>query len=336
MEHEQEQLSEFLELTITSEHKEQYKRLDHLLCDFLESKSRNFIKGLHTKGFIEGQDQQGALVKLNLGKIPNLGTTLNIKLPPPIPSEAKAENIPLDILFEDEHLIIINKKAGMVTHPAPGNYTGTLVNAILYHCDDLKGIGDTIRPGIVHRLDKGTSGVMVVAKSMPAMEGLIPQFSDHSIHRKYEALTIGVPALLSGTIETMFDRNPKNRFKMTSKTNRGKTAITHYTTLARYDLFSHLEFKLETGKTHQIRVHATEQVGTPLLCDPLYGNPRKQLKHFDNHPLQAVLKAYSYPFLHAKELGFIHPISKEEVFFSTPVSLEFQQVLDLAKDVPAT
>jgi 23S rRNA pseudouridine1911/1915/1917 synthase len=244
-----------------------------------------------------------------------------------VPTDLVPENIPLEILFEDDYLIIINKPAGLVVHPAPGHYTGTLVNAILYHCPDLRGIGAERRPGIVHRLDMGTSGVMVVAKDHKAHEGLVSLFSTHDIERKYEAIVGGKPATHSGTIKTTIGRHPTHRQKMAANVKNGKTAITHYKTLKQYDGHAHVELRLETGRTHQIRVHMSQVLHTPILCDPVYGGSDS---HFKKVPESIKQKLIDYPYqlLHAKELGFIHPITKEKLHFISPPPEIFQMALN--------
>lgn len=325
------EFAEEFEFTISDLDKKEFQRLDLLLCQKIETKSRNFIKQLFEKNMIDAFDLNGKSLALSLSKLPPVNSKIVINFPPPIPSEAIAQNIPLNIIFEDEDIVVLNKIAGMVTHPAPGNYQGTLVNALLHHCKDLGAIGDKIRPGIVHRLDKGTSGVMVVAKHMKALEGLVWQFSDHSIHRVYHALVFSKPKQNEGKIETLIARSPHNRLKMTSKITVGKKALTNFKLLATYELFSHLELKLETGRTHQIRVHLSEELQVPILCDETYSNVKNQLKAFEkNASLYELLKSYDYPFLHAKELGFKHPINGKDLFFTSELPAIFQQVLNLA------
>lgn len=317
-----------IEIVISEEDHITYRRLDQLLSDKIEDLSRSAIKRLFEaeKIFFDEEDSK----KLELKKLPPAGSKIIVEIPPPLPIEAKPENIPLDILFEDEHLVIVNKPAGLVTHPAPGNYTGTLVNAILHHCPDLSGIGDKKRPGIVHRLDKGTSGVMVVAKSGKCHEGLVLLFSTHDIIRVYEAVLMSTQIPPSGKIESLINRHPTNRLKMTSKISKGKTAITHYKVLNFYKNFSHVAFKLETGRTHQIRVHASEQLKAPILMDPLYGNPKDHIKRISNE-LAPILKDYEHPLLHAKTLGFIHPITKKELLFEVKPPEIFLKTLEIAK-----
>ncbi len=191
------------------------------------------------------------------------------------------------------------------------------MNAILYHCPDLKGIGAEKRPGIVHRLDMGTSGVMVVAKNQATHEGLVALFSAHDIERRYEALVAGHIKDLSGTIKSNIGRHPTNRLKMAANVKIGKTAVTHFKVLTKFVAATHVELKLETGRTHQIRVHMAQLLHTPVLCDPLYGS---LVNHLNRLPksLAEKLKEYPYQLLHAKELGFIHPITKKKLHFNAP------------------
>lgn len=307
-------------LTITNEDREEFKRLDVFLAQKLPQFSRSTIKRL-----FEDEDIS-AEIKITLNKMPPTGTVIEIEVPPPVPSDLIAEDIPLEILFEDKHLIIINKPAGLVVHPAPGHYSGTLVNAILFHCPDLKGIGAEKRPGIVHRLDMGTSGVMVVAKDQATHEGLVNLFSIHDIERKYEALVGGAPATHSGTITTTIGRHPTNRHKMAANVKNGKTAITHYKTIKQYKGAAHMELRLQTGRTHQIRVHMSQILHTPVLCDPVYGGSDSHLKRTPDSIRQRLID-YPYQLLHAKELGFIHPITKEKLHFTAPPPEIFQAAL---------
>lgn len=313
--------SQDFEITVTAEDCAEFQRLDVYLTARLTQFSRSTIKRL-----FESEDISSETVTLKLNKMPPVGTSIQIEVPPPIPSDLKAENISLNILFEDAHLIIINKPAGLVVHPAPGHYTGTLVNAILFHCPDLKGIGAEKRPGIVHRLDMGTSGVMVVAKDQATHEGLVTLFSTHDIERKYEALIMGNPNGSSGMITSLIGRHPTNRLKMSSDVKIGKKATTHWKTLHRYETCTHIELKLETGRTHQIRVHTAQNMKCPVVSDPLYGSAAN-LKKLPEQ-IRNLLQDYPYQLLHAKELGFIHPITKEALHFSAPPPEIFQSVLN--------
>ncbi|WPU64875.1 RluA family pseudouridine synthase [Peredibacter starrii] len=307
-------------VTVTNEDREEYKRLDVYLAQKLPQFSRSTLRRLFDDEEISSD------VKLSINKMPPAGTVIEVEIPPPVPTDLIAENIPLDILFEDKHLIIINKPAGLVVHPAPGHYTGTLVNAILYHCPDLKGIGAEKRPGIVHRLDMGTSGVMVVAKDQATHEGLVSLFSIHDIDRKYEALVGGQPAQQGGTITTTIGRHPTHRQKMAANVKNGKTAVTHYKVLKQYKGAAHMELRLQTGRTHQIRVHMSQMLHTPVLCDPIYGGSDSHLKRTPDSIRQRLID-YPYQLLHAKELGFVHPITKEKLHFTAPPPEIFQAAL---------
>jgi 23S rRNA pseudouridine1911/1915/1917 synthase len=313
--------SDSFEIIVGPEDKLEFKRLDLYLVHKLPQFSRSTIKRL-----FEDEDISSETISLSLNKMPPAGTKIDIEVPPPLPSDLLAENIPLDILFEDSHLIIINKPAGMVVHPAPGHYTGTLVNAILYHCPDLKGIGSEKRPGIVHRLDMGTSGVMVVAKDQTTHEGLVQLFSTHDIDRKYEALIAGVPNAIEGTLASTIGRHPTNRLKMSANVRGGKKATTHFKVLKKFESCTHIELKLETGRTHQIRVHMSQLLNCPVLCDPIYGSGASHLKKLPEQ-IRKNLENYPYQLLHARELGFIHPVTKEKLHFSAPPPEIFQTTI---------
>lgn len=307
-------------LLISEEDRADFKRLDVYLAQKLPF-SRSTIKRM-----FEDEDIS-AEIKLSLNKMPPAGTKIEIEVPPPVPSNLVPENIPLEILFEDSHLIVLNKPAGLVVHPAPGHYSGTLVNAILHHCPDLRGIGAEKRPGIVHRLDMGTSGVMVVAKDQATHEGLVGLFSIHDIERKYEALVGGHPAVHSGTITSTIGRHPTHRQKMAANVKNGKHAVTHYKTLRQFEGAAHLELRLETGRTHQIRVHLSQLLHTPILCDPVYGGSDSHLRRTPESIRQKLME-YPYQLLHAKELGFFHPISKEKLLFTSPPPAIFREALE--------
>ncbi|GAB4406693.1 MAG: RluA family pseudouridine synthase [Bacteriovoracaceae bacterium] len=318
--------------TITESDKNKFKRFDHFLNEHIPEYSRNFIKNLFDNEMIEiSVDSPIQNFKLELKKMPPIGAVIQVNIPPPLPSEAEAENIPLEILYEDEHLVFVNKPAGMVTHPAPGNYTGTLVNAILYHCKDLKGVGDQKRPGIVHRLDKGTSGVMVVAKNQKCHELLVEKFSKHDLERKYWALAMGRPNVLTGRLNSLIARHPQNRLKMSTQISQGKTAITDYKVLEQFKVCTLMEMKLETGRTHQIRVHLKELLQTPILNDSLYGNPGDDRRRCGDK-ISDIIKEYEHPFLHAKVLGFEHPMTKEKLRFEVEPPPIFQDCLNILRE----
>ncbi len=256
------------------------------------------------------------------------GDEVEISLPEPEICEALPEDIPLDIVFEDSDIIVINKPSGMVVHPAPGNYTGTLVNALLYHCrDSLSGIGGVLRPGIVHRIDKDTSGLLVVAKSDTAHTVLSAGLKDHSITREYHALVKGGFKDDLGTVDLPIGRHPADRKKMAvilDGSHAAREAITHYEVLERFGEVSYLKLRLETGRTHQIRVHMSYK-GHPLLGDEVYGGgttkfEREHKKLFDGQAL------------HAKKLSFEHPISKELLTFECDLPKNFERALEILRN----
>ncbi len=237
-------------------------------------------------------------------------------MPKPEPLDIQPENLPLDILFEDDHLAIVNKPAGMVTHPAPGNWNGTLVHALLYHLTGLSGIGGRERPGIVHRLDRDTSGLMVVAKSDIAHARLSAIFKERSLDRRYKALLAGYPKPVHGTIELAIGRDRRDRKKVSAHSDVPRHAVTHYRTLEYFDGATLVECKLETGRTHQIRVHMTH-AGCPVLGDPVYGGKRA-------HP-QGL--AVARLMLHAARLHLNHPISGAPLHFDVEPPADFQTLL---------
>ncbi len=257
-----------------------------------------------------------------------VGDTVSLILPEPEVSEALPENIPLDIVYEDQSLLVVNKPAGMVVHPAAGNPTGTLVNALLYHCgDSLSGIGGVLRPGIVHRIDKDTSGLLVVAKTDSAHRALAAQLEDHSLYREYHALVTGGMKKEEGTVSLPIGRHPTDRKKMAvirDGIHSAKEAVTHYTVLARYGSVSYLKLRLETGRTHQIRVHMAA-LGHPLLGDTVYGGgntpfEKKQARLFHGQAR------------HAKSISFVHPDTKERVSFTVPLPQNFAELLRILEN----
>jgi 23S rRNA pseudouridine1911/1915/1917 synthase len=311
--------TEVLSFQVTAEDLK-HKRLDTYLSEKLPQHSRSLIKKFFEEGLFS------ANVTLSLKKMPPAGSEILFQVPILQDTEIVAQNIPLEICYEDEYLVIINKPVGMVVHPAPGNYDGTLVNAILWHCPNLAGIGNEKRPGIVHRLDKGTSGLMVVAKEQKCHEGLVSLFSKHDIDRYYEAIVLGTKIAPTQTIESFIGRNPSNRLKMAANVRDGKKAVTHLKVLEYFKHFSHVELKLETGRTHQIRVHLSEILHHPILKDPLYGRAKDEMQALPSQ-LKGELSSYEAPFLHAKVLGFVHPITKEKLYFEKTAPEIFQSTL---------
>jgi len=297
-------------------------RLDKVLAE-ASGLSRERVKALMAQGLVE---VGGAPAGQPSGKIA-AGTSFSIHLPPPVDAQASPQDIPLVIPYEDEHLVVVDKPAGLVVHPAAGNPDGTLVNALLHHCrGKLSGIGGVARPGIVHRIDKDTSGLLVVAKSDAAHEGLAKQFADHSIERVYRAVVGGHPRPAEGTVSARIGRSDHNRKKMAvlpDSSSRGKHAVTHYRTLRTLDNCALMECRLETGRTHQVRVHMAS-IGHPLLGDPVYGKTPA--------PLRGLLKSlnFSRQALHAAVLGFIHPLTGDELRFSSDVPPDMEELIDQA------
>lgn len=248
-----------------------------------------------------------------------LDDTLVIVVPEAKPMEAAAENIPIEIIYEDDDLLVVNKPKGMVVHPANGNWEGTLVNALLYHCgNSLSGINGVIRPGIVHRIDKDTSGLLMVAKNDAAHLGLAQQIKDHSFTREYETIVYGNVREDKGTICQPIGRNPKDRKKMAVTMKNSKPATTHFEVIKRYGDFTHLRCRLETGRTHQIRVHMA-YIGHPVAGDSVYG-PKK------------VITSLKGQCLHAKKIGFVHPIKNEYMEFSSDLPDYFKSFLKRLDD----
>lgn len=282
-------------------------RLDVFISNSLEGKSRSYIQKLIQEGHVKvnGKDKKSNYkLKLHDSVIVNNIENESQKINP--------ENIDLDILYEDKDIIVINKPQGMVVHPATSNYSGTLVNGLLYHCDTLSTLNDDTRPGIVHRIDKDTSGVLVVAKNNKAHEVLAEQLKEHSMKREYIALVEGILKEDNGFIDKSLGRNPKDRIKM-AVVQEGKNAITHYKVLKRFKKNTLVKCILETGRTHQIRVHMS-YIGHPLVGDPMYGFKKQRFK----------LKGQ---MLHAKKLGFIHPTTQEYIEFQSDLPKYYKEVL---------
>lgn len=301
----------------------QGKRLDKILSDALPEMSRSFLQKLIKDGHIE---LDGTVLKQPSHKVKN-GAAICVNIPETQPLDVIAEDIPLDILFEDEHMLILNKPAGISVHPSDSEPSGTLVNALLHHCQNLSGIGGVERPGIVHRLDKGTSGTLIIAKTDLAHHSLSKQFAKRTTERYYLALCYGNVTKKQDTIETQIGRHPNNRKKMAVIERGGKTAISTYTKLATSDCgtFSLLKFKLHTGRTHQIRVHA-HHIGHPIVGDPVYGSA-KSLKG-THEEVKNLVKALDHQMLHAAVLGVIHPKSGEKIIRQTSVPIDFSTLLD--------
>lgn len=285
--------------TADIEHEDQ--RIDRYLTEMLPEQSRSFFQKLIRDGFVMVNHM---IVKVNYRL--KTGDVIEIDIPDAVPTEIVPENIPLDILYEDDDLLIVNKPKGMVVHPAVGHSTGTLVNAIMYHCQgNLSGINGEIRPGIVHRIDKDTTGSLIICKNDEAHRNIAEQIKEHSVTRRYVGVVAGTFSEESGTVEGAIGRHPNDRKRMTINEKNGKPAVTHYRVLQTLKGASFMEFELETGRTHQIRVHMAS-ISHPLLGDTVYGNSKNPYK------LQGQA-------LHARTIGFIHPTTGEYIEVSAPI-----------------
>lgn len=288
-------------------------RIDMLLAERFGC-SRSFVQQIIKQGLVTIKDK---VVKANY-KVA-AGEEVTVVFPEPEEIAAVAENIPLSILFEDEHMIVINKPRGMVVHPAAGNHSGTLVNALLYHCkEDLSGINGQIRPGIVHRLDKDTSGVMVAAKEDEAHMSLAKQIKNHEARRTYLAIVHGNIVEEKGTIDAPIGRHPKDRLKMAVTFQNSREAVTHFTVKERFGLYTLIECRLETGRTHQIRVHMAH-IGHPIVNDPVYGYRRMEF------PIQGQA-------LHSYTLHLTHPTTGEVMEWTAPIPQDFLDCITYAKE----
>jgi 23S rRNA pseudouridine1911/1915/1917 synthase len=290
-------------------------RLDRTLATLVPTLSRERLKALISSGSVTRGD---VAVRDPATKV-KAGDSYVVSVPDPKPAHNEAQDIPLVIAFEDEHLIVVDKPAGLVVHPACGNLDGTLVNALLHHCrGSLSGIGGVERPGIVHRIDKDTSGLMVAAKTDRAHAGLAAQFAKHSIDRRYNAIVSGRPRPIKGTVDAPLGRSSSNRKKM-AVVQGGKRAVTHYNTIETLDGATLIECRLETGRTHQVRVHMAS-IGHSLLGDPVYGHPSKeQRKLLDS-------LGFERQALHAAHLGFIHPVTSVALAFDSRIPADMQEL----------
>jgi len=299
------------------------KRLDRFLISVTEGISRSYLQKLIRQGAVTVNDKIIKQPSLTLRS----GNQVRLTLPESRPLESvQPEKIPLGILYEDSDLIVLNKSAGMLVHPASGVNKGTLVNALLAHCSDLSGIGGVERPGIVHRLDKDTSGVLVVAKTDVVHRALSTQFEKHTITRQYVAVVCGIPTEVTGTIDAQIARSRRDRRRMSTVLNNGRHAITHYQVLEIYNKFSLVQLTLETGRLHQIRVHL-QHIGHPVACDAIYGGEQRALNDADTQPIKHALIHLKRQALHARTLRFEHPITHDSLLFSAPKPADMHRLI---------
>lgn len=292
---------------------EEGERIDKQLSLLIDSLSRSYLQKLLKDGMVLLESSPGIMRPIKANYRVKCDDRIFLTVPEAVVPDILPENLPLAIIYEDDHLLVVNKPQGMVVHPAPGHYSGTLVNALIYHCQErLSGINGILRPGIVHRIDRDTSGTLLVCKSDMAHSGIARQLKEHSMARSYEAIVFGDVKKEEGTVTAPIGRHPKERKQMAVIAD-GKEAVTHYRVLRRFRDYTYIECRLETGRTHQIRVHMTH-IGHPLVGDTVYGN-RKSPFHLDGQ------------VLHAKTLGFIHPVTGESISVEAPLPAHFQQLL---------
>lgn len=289
------------------------ERIDKFLSETSEDWSRSQIQKWIKEGHLE---VNGEIVKGNYRL--SADDELKLKVPPPVELQIQPQAMDLEIVFEDQDVVVIDKPRGIVVHPGAGHYTGTLVNGLLAHCHDLSGINGVLRPGIVHRIDKDTSGLLMVAKNDKAHMSLAEQLKEHTVNRKYIALVHGEIPHETGTIDAPIGRDPKNRQQMAIVFERGKNAVTHFAVMERFNQYTLIELKLETGRTHQIRVHM-KYIGYPLVGDPKYG---------PKNPFQINGQA-----LHAAVLGFIHPRTEEYMEFSSDLPDDMVEVIQQLRQI---
>ena len=271
------------------------------------------VNGVHTK--VSYRLRSGDIVEINKRE--------------PVAYHVLPQDIPLTIVYEDQHILVVDKPAGMVVHPAAGHAEDTMVNAILHHCQNLSGIGGVLRPGIVHRLDKGTSGLMVVAKSDEAHQGLAGQFKRHEVRKTYKALVYGNPKEDEGVIDVPLGRHPVDRKKMSTRSRRSKEAITRWRVHERFGMAAMLDVDIITGRTHQIRVHLSA-LGYPIVGDSMYGNPKRANNIHDTF-VRSKLKAMKRQALHAARIGFVHPVTLQAMVFTSPLPEDMAQLADFLR-----
>ena len=295
------------QVILTASPEDKGSRIDKYISDNVAELTRSAVQGLIEKGLVLAE---GKAVSKNY-KLRG-GEEISVEIPEPEPMDAVPEDIPLDIVYEDDDLLVVNKPKGMVVHPAHGNYTGTLVNALLHHCgDSLSGINGVIRPGIVHRIDKNTSGLLIVAKNDASHLKLAEQIKEHSFTREYEAVACGYFKETEGTVDAPIGRHKTDRKKRCVTTENSRNAVTHYSVIKQYGGYAHVRLRLETGRTHQIRVHLS-YIGHPVLGDDVYGKPYKGIEG---------------QCLHARKIGFIHPTTGEYMEFVSDLPDYFVSIL---------
>ena len=298
------------------------KRLDIVMATLMQGLTRAQAKRLADNGCVSIDGSQG-----RPGARVRPGQRLEVHLPEPTQARASPEAIPIHVLHEDSHLLVVDKPAGMVVHPGAGVPSGTLVNALLHHCRDLAGIGGVLRPGIVHRLDKNTSGLLVVAKNDGTYRALQSQFKERQVTKTYVAVVYGIPESSEGTIALPIGRHPVDRKRMSTRSRKGRTAITHWRVIRRFLHFSVLEVDLITGRTHQIRVHL-QGIGHPVVGDPEYGG-RRRSRELASPMLGAFIEGFGRQALHAHRLGFVHPDTGLHMNFKSLLPPDMQELLSV-------
>jgi 23S rRNA pseudouridine1911/1915/1917 synthase len=319
-------LSELKHFSFIVDSEDDGERLDVFLNNSIPELSRSRVQ----KAIRNGDVVKGGEKETKQSKAVHEGEKVELTFSPPRPLEAVPEDIPLDILYEDDNLLVVNKPAGMVVHPAPGHRRGTMVNALLYHCDNLSGIGGVLRPGIVHRLDKGSSGLLVVAKDDRSHISLSRQLAERKVKRIYRAIIWGEMKEKEGAIDRPIGRSPRNRKKMAVVERGGRSAVTYYRVLDTNPPFQYIEVKLGTGRTHQIRVHLSH-ISHPVLGDPVYGGRKLRRNALGRPEMERAEQALSLierQALHAGQLSFLHPRDGEVVEFKARPPDDFSKVLE--------
>ena len=317
------EMQQSTEITFVVKEDQEGQRLDVFVAANHSALSRSQVKLAIEEGDV--------LVNSKAPKASQLlkaGDVIVLKQKPAVEGIVAPQDIPLDIVYEDASIIVINKPAGMVTHPAPGNYENTLVNALLFHCHDLSGIGGVVRPGIVHRLDKGTSGLIVAAKTDDAHRNLSAQFESHEVHKTYRVFVWGDMKGNQGEILLPVGRHATNRKKMSTKSKRGKSALTLWKVRERYGPATLLDVEIKTGRTHQIRVHLSDR-GYPVIGDTVYGSATNKTRSISDPILKASLKSLNRQALHAAQLSFIHPLKRERVVFTAEMPEDMAHLCEL-------